>query len=128
MKDASAKLLAKAGRAIHAAEALVAKDEPEFAIGRAYYAMFYTAEALLYERDLHSKKHSGVIAMFGKHFAKTAVVDPKFHRWLLDAFAKRSQGDYGFEANITPEDAQETIAQAREFLAAARDLLEGPTQ
>ena len=40
MKSDTLKLLEKAGRAIRAAEVLLAKGDPEFAAGRAYYAMF----------------------------------------------------------------------------------------
>jgi uncharacterized protein (UPF0332 family) len=70
MKEGSGKLLAKAHRAIRAAEKLLESDDAEFAAGRAYYAMFYVAEALLYERGLGFGKHSAVHAAFGKEFAK----------------------------------------------------------
>jgi len=43
-------------------------------------------------------------ARFGEQFAKSGRLDPKFHRWLLDAFDRRLQGDYGFEALIAPEE------------------------
>ena len=99
MKEPSRKLLDKASRSIHAAEVLLAASEVDFAAGRAYYAMFYTAEALLYERGLRSRKHSGVHSLFGEHFAKPGLIDPKFHRWLVTAFNRRLQGDYAFEAN-----------------------------
>ncbi len=52
MKSESRLLLNKAERAIRAAEALVQADESDFAAGRAYYAMLYAAEALLFERGL----------------------------------------------------------------------------
>ena len=70
---------------------------PDSAAGRVYYAMFYIAEALLYDQDLEFSKHSAVHAAYGKHFAKTGVLEPKFHRWLLDAFNTRIQTDYGFD-------------------------------
>jgi uncharacterized protein (UPF0332 family) len=35
-------------------ETLLEHGYPEFATRRAYYAMFYTTEALLNEKDLHS--------------------------------------------------------------------------
>jgi len=50
-------------------------------------------------------------------------MDPKFHRWLLDAFDRRLQGDYGFEAAIAPEEVNHTIQQAAEFLQAAECLI-----
>jgi uncharacterized protein (UPF0332 family) len=42
-------LLDKAMRAIRAAEVLLEKGDAEFAAGRAYYAMFYVAQAMLGE-------------------------------------------------------------------------------
>ena len=87
---------------------------------RAYYAMFYIAEALLNEQDLRFKKHGGVHGAFGEHFAKRGVLDPKYHRWLLAAFEKRITADYGIENAIESNDAGELITQARDFLAAAR--------
>ena len=49
MKEAARKLLDKARRAIGAAETLLQAGDMEFAAGRAYYAMFYAAEAFLNE-------------------------------------------------------------------------------
>jgi uncharacterized protein (UPF0332 family) len=45
-------LLEKAESAIGAAETLLREGYLDFAAGRAYYAMFYAAEALLAEREL----------------------------------------------------------------------------
>lgn len=50
-------------------------------------------------------------------------MDPKYHRFLLDAYDRRLQADYGFEAVIGREEAARTIEQAREFLAEAEKLL-----
>jgi uncharacterized protein (UPF0332 family) len=55
---------------------------------------------------------------------KTGIFDPKYHRWLLDAFDQRIEGDYGVEIVSVPQDARELIKQAREFLTAAQKFLE----
>ncbi len=123
MKEATQKLLDKATRAVHAAETLLREGDVDFAAGRAYYAMFYGAEALLHEKGLRFRKHSGVHAAFGEQFAKSGLLDAKFHRWLLDAFDKRIQGDYGVEAVLTDEEVAAMIEQAREFLREARRYL-----
>jgi uncharacterized protein len=117
------KLLEKAGRAIQAASTLLERGDADFAAGRAYYAMFYTAEALLNEKGFRSRKHGGVHAAFGERFTKTGLMDAKFHRLLLDAFDRRLQADYGFEAVIGPEEVTLMIGQAREFLKEAEKLL-----
>jgi uncharacterized protein (UPF0332 family) len=123
MKEGTRNLLGKAERAVQAARALLDSVGAEFAAGRAYYAMFYTAEALLHERDQRFSKHSGVHAAFGKEFAKTGLLDPKFHRWLLDAFDARLQDDYDAENLVSGERVEEMLSQAASFLAAAREFL-----
>lgn len=123
MKEYSRKLLNKAIDAIEAAEILVDNEKPDIAAGRAYYAMFYVAEALLNERGLRFNKHSAVHAAFGEHFAKTKEMNVKFHRWLLNSFDKRLIGDYGVDTNIEMEVAVNVIHQAREFLDTAQEYL-----
>ena len=56
-------------------------------------------------------------------YAKEGIIDPKFHRWLLDAFDHRIIGDYGVEAVITREDVRQMIERASEFLTTAESLL-----
>jgi uncharacterized protein (UPF0332 family) len=124
MKEQTRKLLVKAERAIGAADTLLRAGDADFAAGRTYYAMFYVAEALLHEMGLRFRKHGRVHGAFGKHFAATGRLDPKFHRWLLDAFDTRLQADYGVEVTTTAEDAATMITQARELLEAARRYLE----
>jgi len=128
VKDSSRLFLDKAQRAIQAARTLLdAGDVPEFATGRAYYAMFYVAEALLEEKDLRFSKHGGVHGAFGAYYVKTGLFDVKFHRWLLDAFDLRIEGDYGMEIAAVAEDAETLISQAEEFLMTARSYLENLT-
>lgn len=47
----------------------------------------------------------------------------RFHRWLLDGSDKRLLGDYEAEITLQREDIEEMIAQAEEFLEAARNYL-----
>ncbi|MBI4358148.1 MAG: HEPN domain-containing protein [Candidatus Omnitrophica bacterium] len=68
MKEDTRKLLEKAERALQTANSLLHSNDMEFIAGRAYYAMFYVAEALLNEKDLTFGKHSGVHSAFGQHF------------------------------------------------------------
>lgn len=85
--------------------------------------MFYVAEALLNEMGLQFNKHSSVRAAFGKHFAKTRAMNPKYHRWLIDSFDKRLVGDYGVETNLHMDTVASMILQAQEFLEAAEEYL-----
>lgn len=86
--------------------------------------MFYVAEALLEDKELHFSKHGGVHGAFGEYYVKSGLLDPKFHRWLLNAFDQRIEGDYGVEIVAIKEDAEKLITQAKEFLETAQKYLE----
>lgn len=124
MTESSEKLLQKAARAIAAARSCLDAGYHDVGVGRSYYAMFYVAQALLNERGMRFRKHGGVHSAFGENFAKTALLDPKYHRWLLAAFNKRLAADYGTDDEVDRQDVQETIAQAGEFLDAGRAYLQ----
>ena len=124
MKTKTEQLLAKAQDAIEAAELLLQAGKNSFAAGRAYYAMFYTAEALLFEKGLEFRKHGGVHAAFGKHFAKTREVDPRYHRYLIEAFESRLEANYGVDIVLSTSAVNDIIQRAEEFLAVATSHLE----
>ncbi len=90
MKFETQALLEKARQSLQAAENLRKDGFLDFSASRTYYAMFYTAEALLIEQGLSYNSHSAVIAAFGKRFAKTGLLDSRFHRYLLDAQGTRN--------------------------------------
>lgn len=124
MKEETQHLFEKALRTIHAAEVLLNNDECEVAAGRAYYAMFHIAKALLCEKGLRRfTKHRAVHAAFGENFSKTEVLPPKFHRWMLEAFDARIKGDYEIVPVVSSQDVMTMLKQAREFLEAAREYL-----
>jgi uncharacterized protein (UPF0332 family) len=124
MKEASQKLLEKARRAIAAAETLLESGDTEFAAGRAYYAMFYAAEAFLNEVGLQFRKHGGVHAAFGEHGVKAGLIDAKYHQWLLAAFNKRIAADYGVDASFSVVDIESLIQQSRDFVCEISRQLE----
>jgi uncharacterized protein (UPF0332 family) len=106
----------KARHSLDAAKLMEQKDYHDFAASRAYYAMFYVAEALLLEHGLSFSKHSAVIAAFGQRFAKTRLVLPEFHRYLIEGQDSRNVGDYSLGPSLNEADAALQIARAEEFL------------
>lgn len=116
-------LLQKARENLKAARLLIQEELANIAASRAYYAMFYIAEALLLNRNLAFSSHSAVIAAYGKEFARTKELDPKFHRYLITSQDIRQTGDYGVESNVSAEEAFQVINWAQEFLSAAERVL-----
>lgn len=118
----------KAREALQAAQVLCDNGLFDFAAGRAYYAMFYAAQALLLERGLAFSKHRSTIAAFGQHFVKTGLLEPQLHRYLRQAFDKRIVGDYDANAHISATDATSLVKQGEEFLAAVSQVLDQLSQ
>jgi hypothetical protein len=124
MTQEASRLLEKAARTLRAAETLLKAQDAENASGRAYYAMLHAAQALLRQNGLRYRKHGGVHSGFGEHFVKTGLFDPKYHRWLLDAYDARLRGDYDYDATFEEEAVADMIQHARAFLEAAKGFLE----
>jgi len=116
-------LVRKAQDSLRGAEVLASQKLFDFAVSRAYYTMFYVAEAFLLGEGLTFSKHSGVIAAFGQHFANTGRVPKEFHRYLIDGERKRLTGDYDIGPGLTEQEAQEQIDQAEKFLDLAKASL-----
>ena len=113
-------LLERARLSQKAAANLLRDGFPGFAASRAYYSMFYVAQALLLSKDMSFSSHAAVIAAYGKAFAKTKLLNPEFHRLLLEAQDKRNIGDYGMIGGIDDTEAQEILGcWSKKFLKAA---------
>ena len=123
MKPEQTALLKKAGESLRAAQLLATNELLDFAASRAYYTMFYIAEAFLLNEGLTFSSHAAVISAFGRDFARTGRVPVEFHRYLIDAQDLRNQGDYGIDSAITESEANELIGHAQQFLELAERLL-----
>ncbi|MEP6896252.1 MAG: HEPN domain-containing protein [Chloroflexota bacterium] len=124
MREETRALFEKAERSTRNAEKTMADGDLDFAASRAYYAMFYVADGLLGEKDMHFSKHGGTHGAFAQHFVKTGEFDAKYQRWLVSGFNQRMLGDYGTTPEFEKEDVQEIIEHAREFLQTARTYLD----
>lgn len=119
-----AQIMAKAERALLAARNMVVRDKsPDFAVSRAYYAVFYAMEAALLSQGKTFSKHQGVIAAFSKDFVRTGTFPSHFGASVGRLFRDRQMGDYRFDASIAEEHAEQDIAIAEEIVHAVRQHL-----
>ncbi len=116
-------LLLKARQSVSAAKILLENGYPDYAASRAYYSMFYVAEAFLIGEGMSFSSHAGVISAFGRNFARTGKVPIQFHRFLIDAQDLRNAGDYGQLNAVSDEQANEQIMNAEMFLELAGNLI-----
>ena len=116
-------LVNRAEESHQAAKVLLDTGFSNYSAAQSYYTMFYLIEALLHSKDLRFSSHSAVIAAYGKEFAKTRILDPKFHRRIIIAERRRETGHYAVESSVTQEEALESFQWAEEFIQAVKDYL-----
>lgn len=106
-----------------AAFLLSGKKSPRSVINRAYYAMFYALLALLVHEPYSSSKHSGVLSYFNRHFIKDGLLPERLGRSINKAYELRQRGDYREYAELTHEQVEPFIEEARVFIKATKDYL-----
>jgi uncharacterized protein (UPF0332 family) len=117
-------LLNLAEESHHAAMVLRENGHTRFSAAQSYYTIFYLAQAVLLSKGLNFSSHSAVVAAFGKEFARTKVLDPKFHRYIIDAQVVREVGHYGrVNEAVTEEQERESFHWAEEFMQAVKEYL-----
>lgn len=117
-REEAKRWLTRATNALNASEALISRKLFDDAISRSYYAMFYAARALLIrDRITVGSKHSAVIAAFGREYAKTGKIDPRYHQMLIEDFEWRQKADYDVFWHADRETARGRLEDAREFIS-----------
>jgi len=116
-------LMEKADNTIRSAELLLREQYFDNSVSRSYYAMFYSAEAVLLTKDLKFSSHKSVLTLFGEHFVKTGIFIPELGRRLNEAFKSRLIGDYSFTSQIDETIATEILNRAKEFIEKIKDYL-----
>ena len=93
------------------------------AINRAYYAIFYAANALLTIQGLSRSKHSGVIATFRQHFVKPGFIEVEFSRIYGRVMDNRHVSDYEIQVPVEAEAAERDLRDARRFVERVEQFL-----
>lgn len=125
MTSEQQKFIEKAKESLLASEVLAENKFYNFAGARAYHTMFYIAKAFLWRQGLTFSSHSAVISSFGREIVKKGIVPVEFHRYLIDAQAKRTQGDYSIDDSVklSAEDVKILIEQSKKFIEMAEKNL-----
>ena len=116
--------LENADEALSAAQLSLDNDFYSAAINRAYYAIFYAANALLSTKKLARSKHSGILAAFRQHFIKTGLLVSDLSEIYGQIMDDRHAGDYELITATSKEDAKIDLKQAKHFVTVVREWLQ----
>jgi len=108
---------------LETSELLLANNHYRASTSRAYYAMYYAAQALLISEGINTSTHKGLIKLFGLHFIKTGKLPTHLSVILGDAYDLRQLADYGEKLTLTTEQVKITLQNAQTFIAQIKTYL-----
>jgi len=115
--------LSRAEETLAEAKVMLQTSHPYGAANRIYYACFYAVTALLLTQNLSSSKHSGVIALFNRHFVKPGLISVDMGKFYSRMFDNRIESDYADWMEVEKQDIKEELARAEEFVSAITVLI-----
>lgn len=93
-------------------------------INRAYYAIFYAANALLRTRGVARSRHSGVIAAFRTHFVRPGLIEVEYSDIYGRVMDNRHVSDYEVDVPVDPAAAAVDVSDARRFVDRVEQILD----
>jgi uncharacterized protein (UPF0332 family) len=108
--------LNRARQDLQAAHSNLEQGFHSVAVTRAYYAMFYSASALLASKGISRSKHSGVHSAFGEHFVKAGLIETEYAKMLGHAFDSRLDSDYDITFSAERALAEAVLRDAQRFV------------
>lgn len=126
MDDKIEALLKKAQKFLRSAAVLIELEDFDSTASRAYFAMFFAAQAaLLHETQALSSKQ-GIRSAFISRFVENGPLPEQ----AADAFQRASElqemGDYAYDFAVRSSDAELILAEAEAFVNSLENMVKRP--
>jgi uncharacterized protein (UPF0332 family) len=109
--------LKQARESLEEAKALLVQDaEANFVMNSLYYAFLYPILGLLQSRGMTAPMQSTAIELFDAEFVQKGDVEQRFLAAARQAFDLRPACDCEGKKKVTPEDIEQLLPIAEEFL------------
>jgi uncharacterized protein (UPF0332 family) len=116
--------LKQARESLEEAKALLVQDaEANFVMNSLYYAFLYPILGLLQARGMTSPMQSTAIALFDAEFVQKGDVEQRFLVAARKAFDLRPACDCEGKKKVTPEDIEQLLPIAEEFLQSVERII-----
>lgn len=86
MKEKIKTLIERADKNLQSSKLLLDNGFEDVAVSRAYYSMYYAAEAVLLTKNEKFSSHKGVISQFGYYFVKMGLYPQRLAEILILPF------------------------------------------
>lgn len=127
-EDSVSLFIARARETLAEAELLNRAGFRFGAVNRLYYACFYAVTALLQTEGVFSHKHSGVLALFDRHWIKPGRLPIAMGRFFRKLFELRHQGDYASMVPLDEFQLSTLFDEARHFIDQVEQIIRSDTK
>jgi uncharacterized protein (UPF0332 family)/predicted nucleotidyltransferase len=108
--------MASAWQALRTAESqFVQGSDYQVVADRAYYAVFYAANAMLATQGLQRSKHPAVMALFREKFVINGTIEPSYVRDYEEAMKRRHMSDYDLNTLVNADYVRVGLEAAQRF-------------
>jgi uncharacterized protein (UPF0332 family) len=116
--------LKQARESLEEAKALLVQDaEVNFVMNSLYYAFLYPIFGLLQARGMTAPSQSTAISLFDTEFVQKGDVEQRFLVAVRKAFDLRPACDCEGKKKVTPEDIEQLLPIAEEFLQSVERIM-----
>lgn len=118
----------KAKESLDSASDEMAAYRLSFSVNRIYYACFYVVSALLLQKGLRFRKHSGIRSAFHQHLVKSGLISNNHGILYDELYEARQRGDYIELVNFEEDQVGRWHKQAQEFVESVIGIIKKDIQ
>lgn len=119
-------LLRKAQRYLRSAAVLFELEDYDSTVSRAYFAMFYAAQALLFRHGVRLAPGQGLRAAFVEHFVAPGLLPERAGSALEKGYNLFELADFAHSFGVTARQAEGMLADAEAFVNSVSPLAAEP--
>jgi uncharacterized protein (UPF0332 family) len=109
--------------ALESAKSSFQNGHYDTSINRSYYAVFYSANALLVKKGIKTKTHKGIGRKFGLEYIINDNFDKDTGKLLSKLYEERLKVDYDFYFESSEEKAKRDLNRAEKFINECKKFL-----
>lgn len=124
MDDKIDALLNKAQKYLRSAAVLYELEDFDSCASRAYFAMFYSAQAMLLRETQAFSSKQGIRSSFIQQFVRNGPLPARAADALERAAELQEVGDYAYDFAVSGEDAEYILSESEAFVNSITNLIE----
>jgi len=105
-------------------ELLIRNERLRLAVSRIYYGVFYIVTDLALTQNFKTSIHRQLIGWFNKAFIRKGTFPVKYGKYFRDAFARRSDVNYGDIVEYSFDEVQEWFSQMKDFIETVKNYID----